>query len=45
MMFSHSPMIVLHPRYMDELKSHPDLDFNEANKKVRVLKLPIWKVC
>ncbi|KAF7182960.1 hypothetical protein CNMCM7691_002704 [Aspergillus felis] len=33
MMFSHSPMIVLHPRYMDELKSHPDLDFNEANKK------------
>ncbi|RHZ56963.1 hypothetical protein CDV55_102522 [Aspergillus turcosus] len=33
MMFSHTPMIVLHPRYIDEIKSHPDLDFDEANKK------------
>jgi hypothetical protein len=34
MMFSHSPMIVLHPRYLDEIKSHPHLSFDEANKKV-----------
>ncbi|KAF4201487.1 hypothetical protein CNMCM8927_001473 [Aspergillus lentulus] len=33
MMFSHSPMIVLHPRYLDEIKSHPRLSFDEANKK------------
>lgn len=28
-------MIVLHPRYMDEVKSHPHLTFDEANRKVR----------
>ncbi|KAH1310579.1 hypothetical protein KXX24_004845 [Aspergillus fumigatus] len=32
-MFSHAPMIVLHPRYMDEVKSHPHLTFDEANRK------------
>lgn len=26
-------MIVLHPRYMDEIKSHPNLDFEGANRK------------
>lgn len=29
-------MIVLHPKYINEIKSHPNLSFDEANKKVRV---------
>jgi hypothetical protein len=28
------PLIILHPRYMDEIKSHPNLDFGGANRKV-----------
>ncbi|CAG8395244.1 unnamed protein product [Penicillium salamii] len=27
------PMIVLHPKYIDEIKNHPDLSFDEAIKK------------
>ncbi|KAJ5815383.1 hypothetical protein N7474_007160 [Penicillium riverlandense] len=27
------PLIILHPRYMDEIKSHPNLDFEGANRK------------
>ena len=33
-MFSFAPMIILHPKYINEVKSHPDLSFMEANKKV-----------
>lgn len=29
------PLIVLHPKYVDEIKSHPHLDFEAATKKVR----------
>ena len=32
-MASFNSMIVLHPRYIDEVKSHPDLLFDEANRK------------
>ncbi|KAE8373091.1 cytochrome P450 [Aspergillus bertholletiae] len=32
-MFSAGPTIVLHPRYIDELKNHPHLNFNQAVKK------------
>lgn len=28
------PLIVLHPKYVDEIKSHPHLDFELATKKV-----------
>lgn len=27
-------MIVLHPKYIDEIKNHPDLSFDDAIKKV-----------
>jgi tetrahydromethanopterin S-methyltransferase subunit G len=27
-------MIVLHPKYIDEIKSHPDMSFADAVKKV-----------
>ena len=27
-------MIILHPKYLNEVKSHPDLSFMEANRKV-----------
>lgn len=30
------PLIVLHPKYIDEIKSHPHLDFDGATQKVRV---------
>lgn len=33
-MFTAGPTIVLHPRYVDELKNHPHLDFGEAVRKV-----------
>lgn len=33
-MFSHSLMIVLHPRLMNEVKSHPHLSFDEATKRL-----------
>lgn len=39
-MFSHSLIIVLHPRLMNEVKSHPHLSFDEATK--RVSKLLEW---
>lgn len=26
-------MIVLHPKYIDEIKNHPDLSFDDAIKK------------
>lgn len=32
--FSTRPTIVLHPTLVDEVKNHPLLDFNEANRKV-----------
>ncbi|RAQ67749.1 cytochrome P450 monooxygenase [Aspergillus flavus] len=32
-MFTAGPTIVLHPRYVDELKNHPHLDFGEAVRK------------
>lgn len=28
------PLIVLHPKYVDEIKSHPYLDFEGAVRKV-----------
>lgn len=28
------PLIVLHPKYVDEIKNHPHLDFELATKKV-----------
>jgi hypothetical protein len=33
LMASFNPMIVLHPQYINEVKSHPDLRFDEANRK------------
>lgn len=35
-MFAQCATIVLHPRYVDEIKNHPNLSFDEANKKVSV---------
>ncbi|OJJ45420.1 hypothetical protein ASPZODRAFT_99457 [Penicilliopsis zonata CBS 506.65] len=32
-MATFRPVIVLHPKYMEELKSHPDLSFEEAMNK------------
>ncbi|KAJ5350884.1 hypothetical protein N7541_008611 [Penicillium brevicompactum] len=32
-MGSTQPMIVLHPKYIDEVKNHPDLSFDDAIKK------------
>lgn len=32
-MASFSPMIVLHPQYINEVKSHPDLLLDEAIRK------------
>lgn len=29
-------MIILHPKYLNEVKSHPDLSFRQANQKVFV---------
>lgn len=31
------PLIVLHPKYVDEIKSHPHLDFEGATHKVHPL--------
>ncbi|KAK2768531.1 hypothetical protein FQN54_000387 [Arachnomyces sp. PD_36] len=33
LMFSFRPVIVLHPRYLEEVKSHPHLDFHKAIRK------------
>lgn len=33
-MFPHSLVIVLHPRLINEVKSHPHLSFQEAIKTV-----------
>lgn len=33
-MFSHSMTVVLHPRLMNEVKSHPHLSFDEAVGRV-----------
>jgi hypothetical protein len=34
------PLIVLHPKYIDEIKSHPHLDFEGATQKVvRILRI------
>ncbi|KAF9888074.1 hypothetical protein FE257_009339 [Aspergillus nanangensis] len=33
LMFSHSTTIVLHPKYVNEVKNHPHLSFDQANKK------------
>ncbi|KAE8158738.1 cytochrome P450 [Aspergillus tamarii] len=32
-MFTSGPTIVLHPRYVDEMKNHPHLNFREAVRK------------
>jgi hypothetical protein len=34
LMFAFRPVIVLHPRYLEELKSHPQLDFEAATRTV-----------
>lgn len=28
-----SPIVVLHPKFVDEIKSHPDLSFEDSIKK------------
>lgn len=33
-MFAQSATIVLHPKYVNEIKNNPSLNFDEANKKV-----------
>lgn len=40
------PLIVLHPKYIDEIKSHPHLDFDSATQKVRVAPttLEYWRL-
>lgn len=35
-MFSHSLVILLHPRLINEVKSHPHLSFDEATKRVSI---------
>lgn len=35
LMGATKPLIVLHPKYIDEIKSHPYLSFEGANRKVR----------
>ena len=33
-MGSTQPLIVMHPKYIDEIKNHPDLSFTDAIKRV-----------
>lgn len=40
-MFSHAPVVILHPKYLNEVKSHPDLDFRQANQKVFISIQPL----
>ena len=35
-MFSHGLVILLHPRLINEVKSHPHLSFEEATKSVSI---------
>ena len=42
-MFSHSMTVVLHPRLMNEVKSHPYLSFDEAVGRVSLMNYSISK--
>ncbi|KAJ5160792.1 uncharacterized protein N7482_007796 [Penicillium canariense] len=40
-MATSSPLIVLHPKYVDEIKGHPYLEFETASKKVGRIIFPV----